>query len=502
MAGGAVLDLVSQENFSGGMFREHASELMPANGCWDITNGLLNEEGIIFRRGGVVKTAALAGSGGVVMAWAGYLGVGTAFKAYVLVGFANGRVYQYVEGVASLVTTGGPNDGVPYTLVSMNGKVWFPNSHGGATLAHTYDGTTFAEAAFQAVHYAVAGNRLLFTLAEDRNVGFTHVNEPGVNTATDFHGIAGGVLTTGLFGLRGSCLVFTTRGIWVISGLEKELTDAEGNVQQTLDLRAPELQLWGIAGVAAWQGGVLVPCRDGVWFLELGVTSEPVAPFRMVSSAIVLLYQKYVALGYKPGGATVARGHYFLPILGASGEPIDVLVCKLGSTGSQGVLTFPWTHLAGLGAGVGAYATDVLGELVGGTAFGLEAALLACKYFDPAVGLDQNNVGFTFNIQTHSIATGSAQRNLVAKAKVRYTLSSPGTSSIFAELSEQPEQPRVLLEGEAPLDEYGSTPFDFPVRKKMRFVSLRLALRQASSEVPAEVTIRSIALYVRRDGRI
>src|ERR1019366_1542032 len=171
----------------------------------------------------------------------------------------------------------------------------------------------------------------------------------------NYHQLPDGVQITGMEGLRTSCVVFTTEGIWVIGNVNKNLTDEEGNIQQTLDRYSADAVLWGNNGVAGWSGGLVVPCKDAVYLLELGVSSEKAAPFTPISGAILNVYRGYVAAGYKPGVAAVYRGHYFLPILSGS-TVIDMLVCRLDATGSKGGRTFPWTHLAGSGSALSALA--------------------------------------------------------------------------------------------------------------------------------------------------
>jgi hypothetical protein len=222
--------------------------------------------------------------------------------------------------------------------------------------------------------------------------------------------------------LRDSCAVFTTEGIWVIGNLEKELTDTEGNVQQTLDLYSAGSVLWGNNGVAAWTGGLVVPCKDNIFLMSLGVSSELSQSFVPISGAIENLYRGYVAAGYSPGVAAVYRGHYFLPILSGS-SVIDTLVCRLDATDGRGRRTFPWTHLAGYGAALPALAvTDEEAAFLGATAGA--GRVLALGYFEPgaSVATDADGSTHPFSVTYRDIQTGALVPNLVAKARLSYRM--------------------------------------------------------------------------------
>ncbi len=56
------LDRVVQNDFSAGMFRAVARDLIPPNGVWDLQNLLLDEDGALYKRGGYVHQVATAPS--------------------------------------------------------------------------------------------------------------------------------------------------------------------------------------------------------------------------------------------------------------------------------------------------------------------------------------------------------------------------------------------------------------------------------------------------------
>ena len=126
----------------------------------------------------------------------------------------------------------------------------------------------------------------------------------------------------GIEGLRDAAVCFTTRGIYIISGLASNLTDADGNVQHRIDRYSREGSLWGDAGIAGSEGGLICPMRGGVWIINLGIASEAVQAYQMISGPIADLYKSYVEAGYSPGGAAVYRSHYILPILSTPTAPV------------------------------------------------------------------------------------------------------------------------------------------------------------------------------------
>lgn len=73
----AVRERVTQEDWSDGMARDVAPTLISAAGAFDIVNGLLDEDGNPYRRGGTTyKAKAGLGSSGLTWIWDGYLAPG------------------------------------------------------------------------------------------------------------------------------------------------------------------------------------------------------------------------------------------------------------------------------------------------------------------------------------------------------------------------------------------------------------------------------------------
>lgn len=532
----AGLTRTIQEDWSGGMFRNGAQELIPANGAFDITNGLLDLLGGVFKRGGSSYRSSAAFGELLTWVWDGWLAHG-GHTTLIASTTAFGRIEE--SGVVHNLE----HSGLPYAVrpAAMEGVLYFP---GGLT----FDGEKWGEAKKVGEYVAIVANRLV--VAEGNKIFFSKIGKPSEFAETDFHQLPGGVQIIGMEGSRESAVVFTTGGIWVISGMALNLTDEKGNVQQKLDHYSGDLTLWGDAGIAAWEGSLVVPTTDGVWLIKRGATSELIASFQRISNSIRDLYREYVEAGYQPGLGTVFANHYLLPIIGG-GRVIDLLMCRLDMPTKRGAEPGAWTHLVGMGAQVGALATRVSAgvarepELVGTLYNGL-ARVLNISYFKPGIGteLDADDSIPEWSIQTRGYTTGSMVPNLVSRVRVRYQLweaessvggvwgsfvwgrapwgnpGETGSQTIRCEVASGAppvggsiwgrfvwgvgpwgrvgERAFEVLEGEAPPDLEGTRPFVWNVRKKRRFVSFRLICQARS----AQLALRAVELFIRPQGRI
>lgn len=513
----AGLSRLLQEDFSAGMFRSGPPQLIPAKGAYDLTNTLLDRSGGIFKRGGSSYRATAFGAG-LRLIWDGWLANGQTTLVASTTAF--GKVVA--GAVTSLGGSGLTRAGRPAVY---EGKIYMPGGF-------VYDGTTVTAAAVLAPYYAVVANRLL--AAAGARVQFSVIGDPTKFEATDFHTLPGGVEILGVEGLRSSAAVFTTGGVWVIGGLARNLTDESGNVQQSLDLYSQDLVLWGSGGIAAWEGGLVVPGTEGVYLLSLGVSSEKAQSFVRISDPIVDLYQEYVRDGYAVGQATVYNNHYLLPIVSAGGI-VDVLVCRLdapiGRSGAR-----PWTHLAGSGSKVAALATRVVSgfsrtpELLGALYSAVDSRPLTLGYFHPTATIASDHDGSvpTWSITTRAYPTGNNVTNTVTKLKVRYQLAGASSPTISCGVStESPTPPagaatwgraawgqftwaspaeqtfETLLDLTtkqpllAPVDLDGSNPYSWHPRKKVRYIQFRLSSKDPTSQL----AIRSLELSIRPQGR-
>jgi hypothetical protein len=504
------LSRLTQEDFSGGMFRSGPPQRIPSGGAYDLGNTLIDRNGGIFKRGGSEYRATAFGAG-LRLIWDGWLASGQTTLVASTTAF--GKL-----AAGAVTNLGGPGLSQAGRPAAYEGKVYMPGGF-------TYDGTTVGAAAVTAPYYAVVANRLL--AASGSRVQFSVIGDPTKFEALDFHELPGGVEILGIEGLRASAAVFTTAGVWVIGGLARNLVDAEGNVQQSLDLYSQDLVLWGSGGIAAWEGALIVPSTEAVYLLSLGVSSEHAQSFVRISDPIVDLYQDYVRSGYAPGQAAVHQNHYLLPIIGA-GDVIDVLVCRLDATNSRGQRTYPWTHLGGSAAKLAALTTRIISgfsrtpELLGAL-YGVDSRPVTLYYFQPTANseLDHDGTIPNWTITTRAYPTGNNVPNTVTKLKVRYQLTGPNDPTLSCGVStESPvgakgaatwgnvswgqfswatpsAQTFELLAGEAPEDHDGSAPYSWHPRKKVRYIQFRLSSHDATSQL----AIRSLEVSVRLQGR-
>jgi hypothetical protein len=269
----------------------------------------------------------------------------------------------------------------------------------------------------------------------------------------------------------------------------------------------------------------VVPCKDDIWLMELGVSSERAIPFRKLTAPIVNVYRGYVQAGYRPGVAAVYRGHYFLPIMNGD-SLVDLFVCKLAAVVGHGKAAQPeyaWTHLAGTGGKLSALAVKAATEggaeeehaLIGGAAG--EARVLNLNYFTPVTsGTDADSSNVSGSITTRDIQTGNLVSNTVAKVRVSYRMMAPGGSGVKLALGETAAVTDwgefnwgeanwagstgafTEVSGLAPPDANGTHPYTFRTSKKVRYVRLRLEL----SGPATSFSLRMLEIAVRPSGRI
>lgn len=485
---------LAQLDFAAGMFRSVARHLMPDNSAWKIENGLLDEDGSPYQRGGAEYLSTSAFGSALTFLWDGWLVPG---QRTVI---ANTDDFGVLDGSEGPVNLGGSGLSAPKRAVELNGILYFPggtvyagsrqtanyttgtvsvtngsktvtgsgttwntltdagmlfwlgarfyvvesiDSTTALTLSEPYEGSTASGSGYvlapigtlPAIYktadiYAVAADKLLACIGA--KVYMSASNKPHSNTADDYHELPGGTKILGAVGLGDRALIFATNGMWVISGLSLDLTDDAGNPQQRLENVNGDLVLLNNEGLTSWRGSVIAPCTDGVWLVD--GTSSPVR----LTNSITDLWTDYVSSGYRVGLAQVFRSHLFLPILDQGNAVVDVLVCRLDRPFKSRVGdAYPWTNLQGMGAKVPAFAIRV-GEgsrnpiLMGADETG---RVLNCNsYFDPdgASETDPDDSPVSFEVETRDYPTQTGlQENTVRKVRLRYELSSPTNAPVL-----------------------------------------------------------------------
>jgi hypothetical protein len=475
---------IVQEDFSAGAFPSTSYDNIPANGLVDAQNLLVDDDRSLKMRGGSAWAAPAMGVGSIVpWSWSGVIGS----TRRTLIANASGvAASDDLGGTTSVIAAATVPDPAP--AVSLAGLAFLP---GGQTISPTL---VLGAAARVKNFYAVAGNRLWAASLNETRVDFSDVGVPATFGATSFHEIAeGGIL--GLMGLRDAVVVFTTAGVWVISNVGLNLTDATGNVQHRIDRYSRSLVLWSANGLgAAHEGALVVPALDGVYLLGYGVASEAPQQFTMISQPINNRYRSYVAAGYMPGQPTVHRGHLFLPIRTAAGAFVDLLVCKLDATDASGRLTFPWTRITHVATGPLTVATSVFtGNLIGGGVG--DDRLMRLAYFVVPIGAptDADGQAWSTYAQARSPITPTGVATLT-KFRVGYALA--GAGSIEAQY--QDEDGAVTLAGTAAANPTDLEPYLWRVSKRARYSSMKV-----THAVSADyLFLKSFEWFLRDRGRV
>ena len=420
-----------QDQFGGGIFRGRRA---PADSVYDAVNALVNDERLLFRRGGsAYKSNANAGAT-LVGLWDGHVSAGprTVFWTtsdllvldtndaspltirspqtippyaraaavggamafpVTLAGLTGALLYAgsrktsvvtagvatvtngsaVVTGASTSWAAGGVDAGMIFATAAGGGVVKSVESNTSLTLTAPWPKASASSVAYALEQarrvtpeglsaYGVSGASEVFVAAVGtvprllmcarQRVFFSNPGDPFTFTDGDYHELPEATHITGATAIEGTAVILTTSGVWAISNLDFDPLDDVGNVQHQVQQISQDVILWGDPGVAAYQGALVVPAIDDVYAVSLG------APPVSISDGIRPLYREYVEAGYKPGTATVYRGHYFLPVLDSSNAVIDLLVCRLDLRDPRGGRRPAWTRWANHAAG-GAYAGRV-----------------------------------------------------------------------------------------------------------------------------------------------
>lgn len=408
------------------MLRGVAPDVQPGVGLFNSLNGLYNDDGDVFRRGGSSYFSGVV-STPLSFVWSGYLGsaskilIGSPAQCYGVTG-------PVIIPPVVPVALGGLGLIAPVLPAIVANKIFLPNARywdGGAAMA-VWEVPAWLPAG--TVHLCAAAGRLL--VARGNRVAFSAPNEPQNFTPDDYHDLPGGVLIMGMTAIRDTAFVFTNYGLYTISNLAFDLTDSLGNIQQQLQLITPELSLWNESALASWRGVIVAPCMDRIYLVD-GL-STPVS----ISDSIQSVYMAYVQSGHYAGGAKVYRNHYYLPII----EPVTrnvvaLLVCRLNRPVQGRSLYYPWTIITGYAAQM--VAADF--SLVAGRPRMISAhrdgrLVDVSDFMDPAESqVDADESVYPFDVETRDFATGRGQPNHVRAVRLRYT--AQGNGRVLAGIS-------------------------------------------------------------------
>jgi hypothetical protein len=341
-------------------------------------------------------------------------GTGTSWAANADAGMLFQRANERVYSVASVDSNTQLTLADPYEPVGGTGI-----SYSLTNLYQIHTGDPYQSSAF----YTVCMNRLC--VGTGNIMRFSGINNPHSYGANDYHEIPGGAQILGLGTSGQILLIFTTAGVWRVTGLALNIVDENGNAQHRLDVLSQQLILFSTSGAAANDQMLVVPFTDGVHMLD-GI-STPVK----ISKPIDKLLMGYVERGYRCGTGAVFRGCYFLPILDSSGAVRDLLVCRLDRpTRSRSQTVYPWMQFAGDGGEITAFtvrqqSSQAPTPLLLGAQARTPSRVVKCNaYFDPdgPHKADADGSAHQLDIITRDYDTGGGTENVVRRIRARYEL--------------------------------------------------------------------------------
>ncbi|HTE60489.1 MAG TPA: hypothetical protein VK631_09055, partial [Solirubrobacteraceae bacterium] len=387
--------------------RSSARGSEPGVGVIGALNGLFDDDGDVYRRGGDFYASNVA-DGPITFVWSGYLND----QPRTLVATAT-KTYSYAAGVLTEIDPTGVAR--PCLPAIVGERLWLP-------IGKSWDGGVALAGFTPAEHVAAIADRLV--VANGNRIAFSVAGDPTNFVIDDFHELPDGVQVRGMVSVRDTLLAFTNYGLWAVTNMAFDLTDEAGNPQQTLQRLAPELSLLHESGLSEWEGKIVAPCTDRILLVD------PAAPVIALSESISPLYLDFVRRGDKPGGAKVFRNHLFLPMLNPAGTAVTgTLVCRLNRPVQGRVLYFPWSTFDGHAGSNLVFDVSLLGaapKLIGGNADGRLCDLT--DIFNPSDLNASDALGtHAFELQTRDYQTGRGEPSHTKRLRLYYTLRGAGT---------------------------------------------------------------------------
>lgn len=494
------LTIVGQDDFAAGVIRGVAPDVMPGVGVANAINGLFNDDGDVYRRGGfeiwAVPISIVPDPAPITILWTGFLSgapkilVADTTRVGTLNDLSNPIAADWVQLAAvpqptiqrpavvsnqiylpNGIVWGGsvsrPNYATGTAALTAGSDVavgtgtsWTANSEAGmffaiggsyyritavtdnthlkldrpatanvATTAYSISRTaTWARppalAAGATLRLASVAGRLV--VAANNRIAFSEGDAPWSFVSDDFHELPGGVQIMGLASIRDTLLVFTNYGLWTVTNMAYDLTDALGNIQQILSLVTPEVSLWQEGGICEWNGKIVAPCIDKIFIVD--ALSAPVP----VTTSIAPDYQHFVNGNYRLGGCRVFNNHLFLPVLDTAYGSAALYVCRLDRPVQGRQLYFPWSTITGNARPVTHFDVSLVDparpKLIGAQPAHLFGDY--AKFFTPEANHLDNGFGYEFDVESRDFPTGNGQPNHVRKLRLRYTME--GEAAILA----------------------------------------------------------------------
>jgi hypothetical protein len=270
------------------------------------------------------------------------------------------------------------------------------------------------------------GRRMYFSAGPDPTTGLLR---PYLFPATNFHEFPGDIIA--IRGLRDRALVFTTAGLYLVSGMAYDIVDAVGNPQHRVERLDPSLEALSQAGLCEWNNALIVAARGGVFIVD------GIGPAVKLSASIGPTLEALEAT-LRPGGMAVFHNHLMLPMVDTAGVAADIgYVCRLDrpvKTSGLGTV-FPWSEISADG-GLPCF---TVAAVDGSTAAKLLSAhdltLVDCSRFFTPAGSASDGDGTTQVMRLHTRSWPASQGlrgALVKFLRVWYELEDVGVNPTIA----------------------------------------------------------------------
>jgi hypothetical protein len=420
---------ITQDDFGVGTLRGTARDVQPGVGVHRALNALVSDEGDLYLRGATRYWSNTTVAGPLTWTWSGALG-----DAQFVLFASPTTLYRLAADQTPTVLSATAGLAGPVLGAVVSNHLYLPN--GFKTDGTTVSAWTIPAALpvnYGALHVASIAGRLV--VGAGNRLAFSPSGTPDVFVADDFHELPGGTTIMGLFAIQDTLLVFTDFGLWSVTNMAYDLTDAAGNIQQSLSLLVPGLSLGAEAGLCGWQGRVVAACVDRVCFVSLD--NAPVT----ISDSIASLYSEYARFGV-PGGMKVFNDTLFLPMLTNSGDVREVLTCRLNRPVRGRQTYYPWTEFdghAGQQSMFDFYVSPFGPMLLGaGTDGRLNDLSEIFNAFDYSGGGDADGTAPLFELETRDFPTGQGQPNHLKRIRLRYTAQGTAPPNVQAAYSTDP----------------------------------------------------------------
>lgn len=409
-----ALTPIVQDDWGAGAVRDVARHLIPPQGAWDVVNGILDDDGSIYRRGGSrYLTPATAGFVGVSL-WDGFLRPGQRTLACLADKFV-----AVTANDAGHVSVGGLGRTLPGRFTQLEGILFvdgggmYAGSRMGADVSAgtvtvtngsavvTGSGTTWAASVDAGMLFRISGERayVVKSVESDTQLTLDAAYEgatgggkayqlsrtldpaPSPYVSAEMYAACADRLWTSDGGrtvkfsdigaphsFQPSNVHEFREGVQVLGMMPLGLTLAVFTTAGVWRIMGAQNDLLDAAGnptqakelvaedVVLWGRAGIAAWRGSLIVPALSGVYVMDGMFnpQSVSKPIEALYREYVEAGYVPGQACVYRDCYFLPIINRAGGWEDLLVARLDKPiDFRGVTSFPWTRLAGRGGQLG-----------------------------------------------------------------------------------------------------------------------------------------------------